>query len=68
ITVYKFIKNRSNNFYNWFYTGVFISLFSMLFMNLLDCFFSSPKVIVYYFILIGVCDGIKRITITEPAV
>lgn len=57
--VYKFIKNQSNNFYSWFYTGIFASLFSMLFMNLLDSFFSAPKVIVYYFIVLGVCEGIN---------
>lgn len=57
--VYKFIKKQNDNFYSWFYTGVFISLFSMLFMNLIDNFFSAPKVIVYYFILLGVCEGIK---------
>lgn len=59
VSVYKFIKNGSNNFYNWFYTGVFVSLFSMLFMNLLDSFFTAPKVIVYYFLLLGVCEGIR---------
>lgn len=57
--VYKFIKNRSDDFYNWFYTGVLVSLFSMVSMNLLDSFFSSPKVIVYYFIVLGVCEGIR---------
>lgn len=59
VSIYKFIKNGSNNFYNWFYTGVFVSLFSMLFMNLLDSFFTAPKVIVYYFLLLGVCEGIR---------
>ncbi|MDV3425937.1 MAG: O-antigen ligase family protein, partial [Bacillota bacterium] len=57
--LHKFIKNQGNNFYNWFYTGVFISLFAMVFMNLIDSFFSAPKVIVYYFIVMGVCEGIR---------
>lgn len=61
-SIYNFIKNKADNFYNWFYTGVLASLFSMLFMNLLDSFLSAPKVIVYYFILLGVNEGIKRIS------
>ena len=58
--VFGFIKTEGDGFYKSFYTGVFISLFSMVFMNFLDNFFSSPKVVVYYFIVIGVCEGIKN--------
>lgn len=59
ITVFKFIKNQSDNFYSWFYKGIFISLFSMAAMNSIDSFFNTPKVIVYYFITIGICEGIR---------
>lgn len=62
-SVLNFIKCKNNKFYNWFYTGFFVSLFPMIFMNLVDSYLSSPKVIVYFFLLLGVCEGIKRINV-----
>lgn len=66
-SVCKFIKTREKDFYNFFYSGFLISLGSMVFMNMIDSFFNAPKVIVYYFILLGVCEG-KRITDVKTAV
>lgn len=59
MAVYRFIKVKKDNFYGWFYKGIFISLFSFLFMNSIDNFFNAPKVIVYYFITLAVCEGLR---------
>lgn len=59
ILIYKYINNEDNQFLKLFYTGIFISMFPFVFMNTIDSFFSAPKVIIYYFITIGICEGIR---------
>lgn len=60
VSVYTFIRRRDKDFFEFFYSGFLISLGSMLFMNMIDNFFNAPKVIVYYFMLLGVCEGKRR--------
>lgn len=50
----KFIRNTDSNFYKSFYKGFFISFVVFIFMNMIDNFFSVPKVIAFSWILIAV--------------
>ncbi|GAA0747856.1 O-antigen ligase family protein [Clostridium oceanicum] len=53
----KYISSTTNNFYKVFYKGFFASLISFIFMNLIDNFFSAPKVIAFFWILIAVFEA-----------
>ncbi|MBV4425403.1 O-antigen ligase family protein [Clostridium tyrobutyricum] len=52
-----FVKNVRDKFYSAFYKGFFVSFIVFLIMNLLDDFFSAPKVIVFFWIIIAVLQA-----------
>ncbi len=53
-----FLNNDIDYFHRWFYIGFAISLCVFLFMNLLDSFFSTPKVEIYLWSLIAIQQSI----------
>jgi O-antigen ligase len=54
------IRSTSSNFLKFFYQGYLISFIVFLQMNLLDNFFSAPKVRIYFFILLAIADGLRK--------
>lgn len=58
IKLKKFIKNINSNFYKSFYKGFFVSFLVFMFMNMIDNFFSAPKVISFFWILIAVTQSL----------
>lgn len=58
INVMKFIKNINIKFYKIFYTGFLASIIAFIFMNVIDNFFSAPKVIAFFWILVANFEGI----------
>lgn len=59
INVVKFVKNTDVKFYKVFYTGFLASIISFIFMNVIDNFFSAPKVIAFFWILVANFEGIS---------
>lgn len=55
----KFIKKVDIKFYKVFYTGFLASIISFVFMNVIDNFFSAPKVIAFFWILVANFEGIS---------
>lgn len=58
--VRKFIKGCTDDFYNAFYSGFYISMIVFILINLIDNFYSSPKVIAFFWILIAVFQGLSK--------
>ncbi|OFI05795.1 O-antigen ligase [Clostridium acetireducens DSM 10703] len=54
----KFINIIKDNFYKAFYSGVVASMVAFLFMNIVDNFFSAPKVIAYFWIILSISDNL----------
>lgn len=52
-----FIKKSRDEFYKSFYKGFLASFVAFIMMNLIDNFFSAPKVIAFFWILIAVFEG-----------
>lgn len=50
----KFSKRVKNSFYSTFYKGFLASIISFIFMNVIDNFFSAPKVIGFFWIIVAV--------------
>lgn len=61
LRINKIRKEIQDNFYKSFCTGVTASIGAFLFMNVLDNFFSAPKVIAFFFIFLAVCDSYYNI-------
>ncbi|MBU5268300.1 O-antigen ligase family protein [Clostridium cochlearium] len=62
ISVFKNIINfikKYNGYYGNFYKGFLASFVAFLSMNFIDNFFSAPKVIAFFWILIAILEGIK---------
>ena len=53
ITLYKLIKSTNNNIHRSVMIGILASYITFLFMNLLDCYFNTPKVITTMFVILG---------------
>lgn len=51
-----FTKVKDEN-YSFFYKGFFISAVVFIFMNVIDNFFSAPKVVTYYWVLLAVAES-----------
>ncbi|MBE6069262.1 MAG: O-antigen ligase family protein [Clostridium lundense] len=58
VNVVRFIKKIDIKFYKIFYTGFFASVIAFVFMNIIDNFFSAPKVIAFFWILVANFEGI----------
>ena len=56
--LYNVIKYKTGKFYEHFYKGFLVSFISFMMMNLLDNFFSAPKVIAFFWILIALAGAI----------
>lgn len=52
------INREESNFYKLFYKGFFVSFIAFMGMNLIDNFFSAPKVIAYIWILLALSQSI----------
>lgn len=59
IKLIKFIKWSRNDFYKVFYKGFLASFTAFICMNFIDNFFSAPKVIAFFWILIAVFQAVN---------
>jgi O-antigen ligase len=59
IKVVKFSLTVEDRFYKYFYRGFAASIIAFMFMNSIDNFFSAPKVIAYFWILLAVAESYK---------
>lgn len=55
----KFVKKINVKFYKVFYTGFLASIIAFISMNVIDNFFSAPKVIAFFWILVANFEGIS---------
>ncbi|MGO5074101.1 O-antigen ligase family protein [Clostridium sporogenes] len=52
------LSKKSNDiFYKYFYKGSIASLIAFMFMNFMDNFFSAPKVVAFFWIILAVGDS-----------
>jgi len=58
IKLKEFISNTNNCFYKSFYKGFFVSFIAFMLMNMVDNFFSAPKVISFFWIMIAVTQSL----------
>jgi len=56
----KVVKTTANKMYNSLYKGFIISIITFMFMNCLDNFFSAPKVIAFFWIIIALAEAINN--------
>lgn len=59
ITLYKLVNSTNNKIIKSFIIGILTSYLTFLFMNLLDCYFNTPKVITTMFVILGFANHIK---------
>lgn len=59
ITLYKLIKSTRNKFYSSLAIGVLTSFITFIFMNLLDCYLNSPKVLLTMFIVLALANSLR---------
>ncbi|WP_138206589.1 O-antigen ligase family protein [Haloimpatiens lingqiaonensis] len=57
LKVNKFSNKINDNFYKYFYKGFTASVVAFMFMNVIDNFFSAPKVVAFFFIFLAVCHS-----------
>lgn len=60
-TLYKLILSSTNNFNKSIFIGIYVSFISFQFMNLVDSYYGSPKVIISMFIILGIANGYKNL-------
>lgn len=60
-TLYKLIRSSTNNFNKSIFIGIYVSFISFQFMNLVDSYYGSPKVIISMFIILGIANGYKNL-------
>ncbi|WP_446897559.1 O-antigen ligase family protein [Clostridium sp. LBM24168] len=58
LRIVKFNKNIKDKFYTPFFRGFLVSLIAFISMNFIDNFFSAPKVISFFWILIACSEAI----------
>ena len=58
IKLKEFIRKYEDPFYNAFFKGFLISVIVFLIMNLIDDFFSAPKVAAFFWILIAISQSL----------
>ncbi len=59
ITLYKLIKSANSKIHRSVMIGILASYLTFLFMNLLDCYFNTPKVIITLFIILAFVNNYK---------
>ena len=57
VKILKFSSLVEDKFYKYFYRGFSASIIAFIFMNSIDNFFSAPKVIAYFWILLAVAEA-----------
>ncbi len=62
------IQAANSNFIKPFYQGYIISFIVFLQMNLVDSFFSAPKIRIYFFIFLAIADGLLKREVRKTAV
>lgn len=60
IKVLYFSLKVEDKFYKYFYKGFTASIIAFIFMNSIDNFFSAPKVIAYFWILLAVAESYQN--------
>lgn len=58
IRLKQFIRKYEDPFYNAFYKGFLVSVIVFLIMNVIDDFFSAPKVVTFFWILIAISQSL----------
>ncbi len=58
ITLYKLIKSKKNKVYSSITIGVLTSFVTFIFMNLLDCYLNSPKVLATLFVILALANSL----------
>lgn len=64
----RFAQSAGSNFLKSFYQGYLISFIVFMQMNLLDNFFSAPKVRIYFFIFLAIADGLLNREVRKTSV
>ncbi|MBC5628047.1 O-antigen ligase family protein [Clostridium sp. NSJ-6] len=59
ITLYKLIKSKRNKIYSSITIGVLTSFVTFIFMNLLDCYLNSPKVLATLFVILALANSLR---------
>lgn len=59
ITLYKLIKSIKNKFYSSITIGVLTCFITFIFMNLLDCYLNSPKVLATMFVILALANSLR---------
>lgn len=57
VKVLKFSSTVEDKFYKYFYRGFAASIIAFIFMNSIDNFFSAPKVIAFFWILLAAAES-----------
>ena len=60
-TLYKLINSTDDKFSKSIFIGITISFLVFQFMNLIDSYYGSPKVIISMFIILGIANSYKHI-------
>lgn len=68
ITLYKLIKYTSDTIHRSVMIGILASYLTFLFMNLLDCYFNTPKVITTMFIILAFANHYKLNSISSKKI
>lgn len=64
----KVVKTTADTLYKNLYKGFIVSIITFMFMNCLDNFFSAPKVIAFFWIIIAVAEGINNDNKNEASI
>jgi putative inorganic carbon (hco3(-)) transporter len=52
--LYRYLKNERDPHFLFFFKGFLVSSISFMMMNLIDNYFSAPKVIAYFWLLLAI--------------
>lgn len=58
--VLRFSFKVEDKFYKYFFKGFAVSIIAFIFMNSIDNFFSAPKVIAYFWVLLAVAEAYQN--------
>lgn len=64
ILFYKLIKDANNKKKNAIFIGMASSIFAFQFMNLIDSYYTSPKIIITMLVILGIANSYKQNNIT----
>jgi putative inorganic carbon (hco3(-)) transporter len=58
VRIREYVKISSNLFFKKYYSGFIVSFVCFMIMNLVDNFFTAPKVIAFFWINISICEAL----------